>query len=100
MKNRNWIGNSKSVYSTLGSSSHTKEERQREDYYATDPKAIDLLFEQEMFDINIWEPACGEGHLSKRMTDLESFTLINVYSSDLIDRGFGDVIDFLAIDNL
>ena len=97
MKNRNWTGNSKSVFSTLGASSHTKEERQREDYYATDPKALDLLFKEELFDINIWEPACGEGHLSKRMTE---FYLMNVYSSDLIDRGYGEVRDFLSIENL
>lgn len=38
-----WIGNSKSVYSTLGASSHSEKERETNDYYATDPYAIDIL---------------------------------------------------------
>lgn len=55
------------------------------DYYATDPKALELLLEQERFSNNIWEPACGEGHLSK-VLEGKGF---NVYSTDLIDRGYG-----------
>jgi len=35
------------------------------DYYATEPKAVELLLEQEKFLPKIWEPACGEGHISK-----------------------------------
>lgn len=38
-----WIGNSKSVYSTLGANSHSEKERETNDYYATDPYAIDIL---------------------------------------------------------
>ena len=34
----------------------------------------------------IWEPACGEGHLSRRLEELG----YKVYSTDLIDRGYGD----------
>ena len=90
---KNWTGNSKSVYTTLGASSHSKEERERFDYYATDPSAIDDLFNREEFSENIWECACGEGHLSKRML----FYGLNVFSSDLIDRGYGEVADFLSI---
>lgn len=44
-----WTGNSNSVYKCLGSSHHTDKERQREDYYATDPKAAYLLLEVESF---------------------------------------------------
>ena len=55
------------------------------DYYATDPKALELLLEQESFAKNIWEPACGEGHLAK-VLEAKGY---NVYSTDLIDRGFG-----------
>ena len=35
------------------------------DYYATEPRAVELLLEQESFSELIWEPACGEGHISK-----------------------------------
>ena len=31
------------VYVTLGASNHSKEERHLEDYYATQPKAVQLL---------------------------------------------------------
>ena len=92
LMSRDWTGNSKSIYTTLGASNHTDKEREIDDYYATDPKAIDLLLSVEDFNENIWEPACGEGHLSKR---LERFGF-NVKSTDLIERGYGiSGIDFL-----
>lgn len=55
------------------------------DYYATEPRAIELLLENEYFSKNIWEPACGEGHMSK-VLEAQGY---NVTSTDLIDRGFG-----------
>tara|TARA_B100001094_G_scaffold333070_2_gene408335 strand:- start:4409 stop:5044 length:636 start_codon:yes stop_codon:yes gene_type:complete len=108
MANKNWTGNEQSTFSTLGASSHSKDERQTHDYYATDPYAVDILFEDELFNPsidkstgisiwkNIWECACGEGHLSKRMKDLFR---VDVYSSDIVDRGYGDVKDFLCPTN-
>lgn len=77
---------------TLNTSVASDYNRNENDYYATDPKAIDLLLEKETFSDNIWECACGEGHLSKRLIELNK----SVYSTDLIDRGFGNGgIDFL-----
>lgn len=94
---KNWTGNSNSIYKTLGASNHTDKERQNEDYYATTPKAAELLLELETFSPNIWECACGEGHLSK-VFESKGY---NVRSSDLMDRGFGEIeTDFLGIDNL
>lgn len=61
---KDWVGDKNSVYKTLGASSHTDNERQKHDYYATDPRAAELLLQVETFS-NIWEPACGGGHLSK-----------------------------------
>src|SRR5690606_34699881 len=61
------------------------------------PKAAELLLILEQFDKNIWECACGEGHLSKVFESAG----YHVKSSDLVNRGYGEVgIDFLAIDNL
>ena len=54
---------------TLGASNHVSEDRAKHDYYATDPKAIELLLDEETFSHEIWEPACGEGHLSKALID-------------------------------
>jgi len=94
---KDWTGNSNSIYKTLGASNHTDKERQNEDYYATDPKAADLLLKLETFAPNIWECACGQGHLSKVFENAGH----KVKSTDLMDRGFGETgIDFLSIDNL
>lgn len=61
-------------------------ERETYDYYATDPIAIDYLLKYESFDNNIWECACGEGNLSKRLEEYG----FNVRSTDLIYRGYGE----------
>jgi hypothetical protein len=91
---KDWTGNKKSVFVSLGSSAHSEEDREKNDYYATEPKAIRLLLELEDFNKNIWEPACGEGHLSEEMIKKG----YNVWSSDLIDRKYGDILDFLEAD--
>ena len=89
-----WTGNYNSIFKILGASSHTDKEREKDDYYATDPIAIDKLLTVEKPFKNIWECACGEGHLSKRLIEHG----YNVYSSDLIDRGYGEGIwDFLSM---
>jgi hypothetical protein len=42
---KDWNGNTKSIYVTLGASNHVEEEREENDYYATHPKAIEMLLE-------------------------------------------------------
>lgn len=70
-------------------------EREPNDYYATDPRAMEVLLKRESFNNNIWEPACGEGNLSKVL----KANGYNVYSTDLIDRKYqDDIIDFLQSD--
>jgi hypothetical protein len=87
-----WTGNSNSIYKTLGASNHTDKERQSEDFYATEPKAAELLLQLEKFSQNIWECACGAGHLSKVFEKAG----YKVKSTDLVDRGYGESgIDFL-----
>lgn len=92
---KDWIGNKKSTFVTLGSSSHSDNERQREDYYATEPKAVEELLKIETFCDSILEPACGEGHISEVLKR----NGYHVVSRDLVDRGYGDVADFLSVDN-
>lgn len=89
--NKDWTGNSNSIYKTLGASNHTDKARQAEDYYATEPKAAELLLELEDFNHIIWECACGEGHLSKVFEKAGH----KVWSTDLVDRGYGEQLDFL-----
>ena len=96
MTKQDWVGNSNSVYKTLGASNHTKEERQNEDYYATDPLAAELLLQIEDIDKSkpIWECAAGEKHLSN-VFEKHGY---NVRSSDIIVRANGGVekLDFLT----
>ncbi len=89
--NKDWIGNAQSAYTCNGASNHSTSERQQVDYYATDPTTILPLLEREEFNL-IWEPACGEGHLSKELERLGK----TVKSTDLINRGYGEGdVDFL-----
>lgn len=77
----------------VGASNHTDKERAKQDYYATNPAAIEyLLSSGAKLSHNLWECACGEGHLSKKLESLG----YNVISTDLIDRGYGiGGVDFL-----
>ena len=83
----------KAVFTPMGASNHTDKERDQYDYYATEPKAMELLLAEEDFAPVVWECACGEGHLSK-VLESKGFEVI---STDLIYRGFGDPepLDFL-----
>lgn len=91
---KDWVGNQKSIYTTLGASNHTDKEREQNDFYATDPKAVGFLLDNEEFSAEIWECACGEGHISKALEN-RGYT---VYSTDLIYRGYGvpEPFDFLS----
>ena len=40
---KDWTGNSKTIYTTLGASNHSEQDREQYDYYATDPAAVDYL---------------------------------------------------------
>lgn len=95
MKEKDWVGDTNSIFKTLGASSHAQEERENNDFYATDPKAAELLLQLETFDNNIWECACGMGHLSKVFEKAGH----NVKSSDIVNRGYGTIEDFLSMNN-
>ena len=79
------MNNEHGVFVTLGASNHTTNTRAEHDYYATDPRAIELLLDEEKFSNRIWECACGEGHISK-VLEQKGY---DVLSTDLIDRGYG-----------
>lgn len=83
---KDWTGDSRSVYSMLGATNHSEKDRQEYDYYATEPRAMELLLAEEQFSPVIWECTCGEGHLSK-VLEQHGFEVI---STDLVYRGFGD----------
>ena len=89
---KDWTGNQNSIYKTLGASNHTNKEREVNDYYATDSKAIDALLEKATLSHKLWECACGAGDLSKKLVEYG----YDVKSTDLIYRGYGmGGVDFL-----
>ncbi len=91
MKNKDWTGNKKSTFITLGASNHSDDEREKRDFYATDPMTIEGLLQNETFG-KIWENACGNGHLSKELIKRG----YKVFSSDIIKREFKcEELDFL-----
>ncbi len=90
LSNKDWTGNRVSYTKTNGYANDAKQERHHEDYYATEPKAIEELLKIETFQ-DVWECACGEGHLSE-VLDKNG---ILKKASDLVDRGYGSQEDFL-----
>jgi hypothetical protein len=65
--------------------------RVENDFYATHEDSVRAILEVERILYPAWEPACGEGHISKIISSGGK-----VYSSDLVNRGYGDgTLDFL-----
>ncbi len=76
----------------IGNNKH--DDRIENDFYATPIEAVEALLKYEEFKGKIWEPACGLGAISKPFIKAG----YEVYSSDLIDRGYGEVKNFLKTD--
>lgn len=93
---KDWTGNKNSIFKTLGASNHTDTQRELNDYYATEPRAVELLLQQESFSNNIWEPASGENHIANVLISKG----YNVKTSDIVKRlPTTEEYDFLSIDN-
>lgn len=88
---KDWNGNSQSVFVNNGDSNHSEKERANLDYYATPPEMAIELIKLEPELNNIWEPACGEGHLAKVFEEKG----ILGKATDIINRGYGKTQDFL-----
>lgn len=82
----------KGDFTTIGASAHSKGEREENDFYATNPKALESFLDESGIILNnVWECACGQGHLAKVLEDRN----ILGKASDLIDRGYGETgMDF------
>lgn len=75
-----------------------KNERVENDFYATNPKAVEMLLKQyDIFGRKILEPCVGQGHIVKAIESFyrggRTFTCL-----DIVDRGFPNTIqqDFLT----
>ena len=70
----------------------SEKDREVQDFYRTPDCATKELLKRESFIGSIWEPACGDGAISKLLDKNE------IISTDLFDRGYGKPnIDFLSI---
>lgn len=91
---KDWIGNKDAVWRTLGASNHSDKERQTEDFYATDPKALELFAPKFPIAHKVYECACGSGLLSEWLKAHGH----DVLSTDLVNRGYGvGGINFLGV---
>ena len=66
------------------------------DFYIEPAWTVDALLDVETFFGTIWDPACGSGTIVKTCL-ARGLTAVG---SDIADRGFGGVQDFLSIDHL
>jgi len=102
---KDWNGNKGSNLTTNGFANLASTEREQNDYYATDPQAMDMLLEFGIPFERVWENAVGGWHLANV---LENHYLLSKASDLIIRRPFEDeaseetiqteVIDFLNYD--
>lgn len=90
---KDWTGGNASVFKALGATNHADGERADKDFYATSPEAIDALKKKVDLPHLILEPACGIGSLSERLKELGH----EVWSYDIVDRGYGEVQNFFEL---
>lgn len=93
--NREWTGNKKSIFVTLGASNHSLGNRAENDYYATDPEAFKHLIDEGGVNLSdiVLEPCAGDGHLVKQIKEKG----YKVVCKDIIQRNYklDGIWDFL-----
>ena len=104
---KEWKGNYNAACAQKGvKSDHTTIGREPDDFYATDPVALEKLLDGCSSTLkgiffaysrwNIWEPACGTGNLAEVLVKRG----YHVIATDLKDRGYGmPGYDFLVTNN-
>lgn len=107
---KDWKGNDNATHAALAAKKpESKTIREENDFYATDPKALEMLLdnctryikkELELCKFDkygevffIWECACGDGNLAKVLKDRG----YNNIATDIKNRGYGAIgsTDFL-----
>lgn len=75
------------LFRNLGATNHSSLIREVDDFYATEPKAVELLLEKEKFNHYVLEPACGKGHITEVLLKHGYATV----SFDIVDRGYNGI---------
>ena len=65
----------------------TTRDRVEDDFYATPTESTRKILNKEKLFGAVLEPACGNGAISNEIVD--TYPNIELYSSDLVDRGYG-----------
>lgn len=106
MSKKDWTGNKGTNLTTNGFANLASNEREENDYYATEPKAIELLLKLGIPFHNVWENAVGGWHLANV---LEKNRLLGKASDIIVRRSpevenseetiQTDLINFLEYNN-
>lgn len=99
MNNKDWTGNTKSVFTTIGASNHSHKIRPTFDFYASPSSIITSLLQKHSIPhLPIWECATGENNL---VYPLEQAGY-KVITSDIVQRKvpIDHVEDFLQTKEL
>ena len=85
------------TFVVMGATSHSKGEREKHDYYATDPVAVEELLKVETFNNYVWECAYGGGHIG----DVLENNGYKVYKTDIVERSrpLDKILDFIKFEN-
>lgn len=70
------------VLNLIGARNNAKEEREANDFYATDPNAVKALLGIVDLADNIFEPGVGMGHIAINLPNKK------VTTNDIVDRGY------------
>lgn len=98
---KDWTGNKKTTFATLGASNHCEHDRAEHDFYSTDPTALEIFLkvflerDNNILSNHVWECAVGNGALAKVLETQD----YDVKCSDIVDRGYPntEIFDFLTI---
>lgn len=84
----------KCIFACISASNHGAESRQTEDFYATEPLAVQELLDLEKFSHIVLEPCVGMGHIAEVLKKNGH----EVIAQDIVDRNYpGTMIrDFLT----
>ena len=84
----------KKIFACIAASNHAVENRQTEDFYATEPLAVQELLDLEKFSHVVLEPCVGMGHIAEVLKKNGH----EVIAQDIVDRNYpGTMIrDFLT----
>lgn len=92
---KDWSGNKAATWATLAASNHSSYEREERDFYATEPKALEVLIKEGGINLcnNILEPSAGNGHLVEVLKKYG----YDVTCRDIVQRDYplDDIGDFL-----